>query len=685
MHRASFFGAAVALLMICYALQPQTASCLRSAWAPAQQGCNASCVRENLNAEVLLRAKNSGRCCGETLSLRLGPLLTLSAKSTIRQVKLGFGHPCVIKASEPSAEHSREVFLVNDDDSLLRAIVSPLASTLWFSSSFTTPYRSTGFRPLLEIRVSISEWPSSPVALTLGAPHLSSYVWKLASRKSGDALASVDLRHERLIHADLTKEDVAIEVPRRKNASAIKLRRSQSEIIERQLPLGGPVDPRRVVIGIVIDAKKRYVDQALLWLRSLISMTSWSSGKHTFRPRVLACVLPGVPSWLKNEFSAAGVYVREILPLSDLIPGATPHSNKLRLLQQPECSGDVESVSSAFDVCVYMDTDTIFLNGDLFSFLRADPVVQFRAGRTLWADTVAMDNAWHRIFELAGVMRMRPGRDAFPLAERWPNTGVLVFPVALVPSIFDRWLHYTDKCLGWLTALKQDLYFTETVSFLLAILTLKVPKTIQTIVKGGNEFLEYEMLPVQANTQLNLPLLDFKRNGYLSSLSVVGPTLLHYPLDTLAVKEGEVYGFGQETVDDFGFLQSVNDRLALLESLRSRQRQSGIHANEQSGLIVYLINVHAASTHSECRSFIASEEEVKDISMLLSRIQMETKGFRVHWIDDENEVVELQTSDDLFDALVTKIKPIQPLLQSNVCFADHGNESIENYLLLLVE
>jgi hypothetical protein len=302
-----------------------------------------------------------------------------------------------------------------------------------------------------------------------------------------------------------------------------------------------------------------------------------------------------------------------------------------------------------------MDTDTIFLNGDLFSFLRPDPVVQFRAGRTLWADTVVMDGAWHRVFELAGVMRTHPGRDAFPLAERWPNTGVLVFPVSLVPRIFDRWLHYTDKCLGWLMTMKQDLYFTETVSFLLALLTLEMRKGDGGGGGGGGTateprlYLQYEMLPVQANTQLNLPLLDFKRNGYLSSLIGVGPTILHYPLDTLPVLG---FGFDRESVRRFEFLRGVNRRLALLAEKHIPQQEGIAQGVHRQGLVVQLVD---ASTplhdYSVCRSFRASRDESENARRLLARVRAEAgKERRLRWVDDEGDLVELATPEDLEDA-----------------------------------
>jgi hypothetical protein len=452
-----------------------------------------------------------------------------------------------------------------------------------------------------------------------------------------------------LLRSDISKKDVAVEIPRKPVvAESRRLESPLTAVAESRPPLVGPLDPHRVIIGIVVDAKPRYLAQARLWLSSLQSLALWS-GSEQPSPTVLACVLPGVPQSFKARFADAGVVIREILPLSEMLPGATPHSNKLRLLQQPECSRP----GSRFDVCVYMDTDTLFLNGDLFAFLRPDPVVQFRAGRTLWADTVVADSAWHRVFELAGVMRMYPGRDALPLAERWPNTGVLVFPTKLVPQIFDRWLHYTDKCLGWLTAMKQDLYFTETVSFLLAMLTV-LPRD-DGVGDGSTtqppSYLHYEMLPVQANTQLNLPLLDFKRNGYLSSLARVGPTVLHYPLDTLPSLG---FGFDHDSMRHFEFLRGVNRRLALLAEKNVLHENLTAGTARPRGLVVQLVDastpLHASA--SMCRSFRASSDESQDPARLLVRVRAEAGNRRLRWIDDEGDLIELAEAEDLEDARV---------------------------------
>ena len=49
-----------------------------------------------------------------------------------------------------------------------------------------------------------------------------------------------------------------------------------------------------------------------------------------------------------------------------------------------------------------MDTDILILNSDLLTFIKPEPVLQFRAGRTLWSQAASSDPIWHRMFELAG-------------------------------------------------------------------------------------------------------------------------------------------------------------------------------------------------------------------------------------------------------------------------------------------
>ena len=143
------------------------------------------------------------------------------------------------------------------------------------------------------------------------------------------------------------------------------------------------------------------------------------------------------------------------------------------------------------------------------------------------------DGIWQRIFELAGIIDR--GESANLLAKTWANTGVIAFHVdsqaaATSSSVgfsgvekfkifLDAWIALTDKTLYWLRSLKQDLYFTETLSFVLALIEANVP---------------YELLPVQLNCQLNMPLLDFQRNGYVDALTFhEPPAIVHYPLGTV--------------------------------------------------------------------------------------------------------------------------------------------------------
>ena len=87
-----------------------------------------------------------------------------------------------------------------------------------------------------------------------------------------------------------------------------------------------------------------------------------------------------------------GVIVRPILPLSTILPGITPHSNKLRFFQQPEVlNGNYKHV-------VYMDTDILIFhdimpylsNGEEDSRKNQTLLAKFRAGRTVWYVTFVL-------------------------------------------------------------------------------------------------------------------------------------------------------------------------------------------------------------------------------------------------------------------------------------------------------
>ena len=135
-----------------------------------------------------------------------------------------------------------------------------------------------------------------------------------------------------------------------------------------------------ILIGIVVDNYDKYLQQAVTWLNSL----RWNGGQTNICADVMVCVLPGVPKQFQKYMSSLGAIIRPIMPLSEHLPGITPHSNKLRFFQQPEI------LNGTYKTIVYMDTDILIFN-DIVPYLShggrggEEPIVaKFRAGRTVW-------------------------------------------------------------------------------------------------------------------------------------------------------------------------------------------------------------------------------------------------------------------------------------------------------------
>ena len=575
-----------------------------------QLGCSRHCITTHLQSRVVVRARSSTSSF-ETTTLAMGTFETLGIVDLQRQLNLAFGYTTSLTFQHNRTHLSQPL---STDLQLIEAFNSKMATRMWT----TNHTRQTKVVPLVELTVHVQQVPVELIALALGGETVNSFIWQLASRTSGDPLAKVDVRLDRiLVGSMLTKEDVGIEIPREltvgRPMSEGTRTESSTSSTTTYIPSATPIAPNNVIVGIVIDNKKKYLEQGLRWL------TSWKEKNSNIK--VLVCILPGVSAayqlYVTSTFSF--ITIRKIMPLSKDLPNATPHSNKLRLLEQPECNAKAVSyqpfVHSRYQYCIYMDTDILILNNDVLSYLNPNQSVgffytthththrqqqqhhtteplttkripflsvslspptttiqqyyyqtlQFRAGRTLWAQTASNDPAWHRIFELAGVIRSH--KDSSALASHWPNTGILVFPTKIVPQFLFDWIHYTDKTLQWLTALKQDVYFTETISFLLTMLMTAE--------------LTYELLPIQMNTQMNLPRFDFKRNGYDHSLEYMGEcTVLHYPLNTLVMDD--VYHIPQPynnaTLLNFPFVHHVNQRLLELRPAMERTMQGWSNA-----------------------------------------------------------------------------------------------------------
>ena len=218
------------------------------------------------------------------------------------------------------------------------------------------------------------------------------------------------------------------------------------------------VQGEEVIVGIVVDEHLKYVRQAVLWLETL----RWFGGSLN-RATVLVCVLPGVTEVSRQRFRDLGAIVRPVRPLTEAIPGATPHANKIRLLQeallvQAEATGALGAAGSAgaaeaagayrhrkhapphrpHRVLLYMDCDILVLS-DPVPFLRSDAVM-YRAGRALWGQVALELPITRRMFELFGVSP-RVARDMVG----WANTGVLSFPMDAVAPFLDTWMEATDK------------------------------------------------------------------------------------------------------------------------------------------------------------------------------------------------------------------------------------------------
>ena len=346
-----------------------------------QSGCNRHCITEHLHAKVLVRARPT-KCCGESLAVSLGTFQTLGIVDIQRQLDLAFGYTTHL-TYQSNTTHLHEP--LSTDLQLIAALSSPLATKIWF----TNGNDSSNDTPLVQLTITAQQVPKEVVALAVGGEHVNSFIWQLASRVSGDPLAKVDVRLDRLLVGhSLTKEDVGIEIPRGSTVSSSQYSATTTTATTAHhrdptpSSLATPIALANVVVGILIDHHSKYLQQALRWLTSFqqnIIDNNGHRGSNTMK--VLVCVLPGVPdlyqTYLQSTFPF--IVLRGILPLSHDLPNATPHSNKLRFLEQPECNPRSVSyqplLHSKHQYCIYMDTDVLVLNDDLFSYIHPNQSV----------------------------------------------------------------------------------------------------------------------------------------------------------------------------------------------------------------------------------------------------------------------------------------------------------------------
>mmetsp|Transcript_9482 Transcript_9482/g.15533 ORF Transcript_9482/g.15533 Transcript_9482/m.15533 type:complete len:471 (+) Transcript_9482:160-1572(+) len=310
-------------------------------------------------------------------------------------------------------------------------------------------------------------------------------------------------------------------------------------------------DSSRILIGMVVDANRRLVLQAFTLLRSLRLF-----GGKLNEATVLIVVTPAVPGPVRDEFRNMGAIVREAAgSITDVIPGATPHCNKLLLFQEKEVSDQAR-----FDQVLYLDCDILFVNDVSKTLLRGTDKLLYRSGAVTWADAIFGDTVWEKITSLAGV----PSDVDLPQMYGFPNTGVISIPTWMVPVFYSSWFGFTDKIAFWIRDIikpsknvEDDLFFLDTMSFMFA---LDATSRSQGQISAR--------LPVQLNTQLNWPLGDMSTNKFLSSLAHVGAGIVQHNQGTLQIyPNGTIIPFNEDQAAAFPFLVSLNKRVHIFNQL----------------------------------------------------------------------------------------------------------------------
>lgn len=175
----------------------------------------------------------------------------------------------------------------------------------------------------------------------------------------------------------------------------------------------------------------------------------------------------------------------------------------------------------------------------------------FRVGNTLWSDAVFNFDIWKKLCKLAGTsvdLKRRIG---------WANTGVIAMPTKWVEHFTFQWIHQIDYLSLYIP--EEDNFFLDTLAFIFAIDAFARSHGVPA------SDICFE-LPVQLNTQLNLPKYDMIRNGFLTSLNrQKSPLLIQYTQGTISVSSyGHFKQYTSDLVNVFPFLHCVNDKISEL-------------------------------------------------------------------------------------------------------------------------
>ena len=143
-------------------------------------------------------------------------------------------------------------------------------------------------------------------------------------------------------------------------------RAAQAAPAAQAVPAGGQFR-KPLVLGFVVDAKAKYMREALLLLRSIEQYGGSLNDPN--RTTILACVLPGVTEHMRETYSQLGAVVRPIRNYKESHP-SVGHKlfNKVRFFEQPE--------TRDHELALYVDCDIVVMGDPSADLLAKKDSVQ---------------------------------------------------------------------------------------------------------------------------------------------------------------------------------------------------------------------------------------------------------------------------------------------------------------------
>lgn len=254
--------------------------------------------------------------------------------------------------------------------------------------------------------------------------------------------------------------------------------------IERKLVPGAG----RILMGCVVDNDTKYYSQALRLLQSVRWFGGDVAGVNFF-----VCIVGDPDLDFVREYQQLGAFVRSVLPFDP----RHPHSNKLRLLELPECQ--------AYDTVILLDCDTIVVQDPS----RCLDGVAFQAKMADWPSIP--HEKLEQLFEHFDMESPDQDRHSNPSGKPmswYCNAGVLVFPHGILSDFGGAWQRLNRALLDRLDLLEPHTLYCDQASLSLAY---------------GCEPVPFRELPLS----MNFPA-HFERLFSLPAMQACDPIIIHY-------------------------------------------------------------------------------------------------------------------------------------------------------------